>query len=55
MASGGLTHFVVDEELDQKVLDAMATGNEKALTEIPENIFKVGTGGGWSGTPTRPC
>jgi catalytic LigB subunit of aromatic ring-opening dioxygenase len=43
MASGGLTHFVVDEALDRKVLDAMSTGNEKALTEIPENIFKVGT------------
>jgi OH-DDVA oxygenase len=43
MASGGLTHFVVDEDLDQKVLKAIATGDEKALTEIPENIFKVGT------------
>ena len=43
MASGGLTHFVVDEDLDQKVMKAMAAGDEKALTEIPENIFKVGT------------
>jgi hypothetical protein len=43
MASGGLTHFVVDETLDQKVLDAMSTGNEEALTQIPENVFKVGT------------
>ena len=43
MASGGLSHFVVDEDLDQKVMKAMASGDEKALTEIPENIFKVGT------------
>lgn len=43
MASGGLSHFVVDEELDQKVLKAMGSGDEKTLAEIPENIFKVGT------------
>jgi OH-DDVA oxygenase len=43
MASGGLTHFVVDEDLDQRVLRAMASGDEKALTEIHENVFKVGT------------
>jgi hypothetical protein len=43
MASGGLSHFVVDEALDQKVLASMQTGDEKALAEIPESIFKVGT------------
>ncbi len=43
LASGGLSHFVVDEELDQKVIGAMRTGDEKALLEIPESIFKVGT------------
>ena len=43
MASGGLTHFVIDEDLDQKILDAMEKGDEEALAEIPENIFKVGT------------
>lgn len=43
LASGGLSHFVVDEELDRKVLAAMASGDERALAEIPENIFKVGT------------
>src|SRR6202167_4294924 len=31
MASGGLTHFVVDEALDQKVLSAMLSGDEEAL------------------------
>jgi hypothetical protein len=43
MASGGLTHYVVDEELDRKVIDAMQSGNEAALEAIPENLFKVGT------------
>lgn len=43
MASGGLTHFVIDEELDRKILDAMERGDEKALAEIPESLFKVGT------------
>jgi OH-DDVA oxygenase len=43
MASGGLSHFVVDEALDRKVLEAMATGDEKTLAGIPENVFKVGT------------
>jgi hypothetical protein len=43
MASGGLSHFVVDEDLDRKVLGAMADGDEQALSGIPENIFKVGT------------
>jgi hypothetical protein len=43
MASGGLTHFVIDEELDKTVLDAMEKGDEDALGKLPENLFKVGT------------
>ncbi len=43
MASGGLTHFVIDEELDRKILTAMQTGDEAALEAIPESLFKVGT------------
>lgn len=43
VASGGLTHFVIDEELDQKVLAAMAKGDEDTLAKLPENVFKVGT------------
>jgi hypothetical protein len=43
LASGGLSHFVVDETLDKKIIQAMETGDEQALLEIPENIFKVGT------------
>lgn len=43
VASGGLTHFVIDEDLDQKVLTAMEKGDEDTLGKLPENVFKVGT------------
>jgi hypothetical protein len=43
MASGGLTHFVIDEDLDRTILGAIANGDEGTLARIPENIFKVGT------------
>jgi Catalytic LigB subunit of aromatic ring-opening dioxygenase len=43
IASGGLTHFVVDEEFDREVLHAIDRGDEDALGRLPENVFKVGT------------
>ncbi len=43
IASGGLTHFVIDEDVDQMVLAAMQTGDEESLAQLPENVFKVGT------------
>ena len=43
MASGGLTHFVIDEEFDRQVIDAMKDGDEEALARLPESHFKVGT------------
>jgi hypothetical protein len=43
MASGGLTHFVLDEETDQTLLNAIKAGDEAALEAIPESYFKVGT------------
>src|SRR5215471_14359220 len=43
VASGGLTHFVIDEEFDQTVLTAMERGDEDALARLPENYFRVGT------------
>jgi OH-DDVA oxygenase len=43
LCSGGLSHFVIDEEFDQRVIRAMQTGDEQSLIDIPENIFKVGT------------
>lgn len=41
--SGGLSHFVIDEELDRKVLDAMQAGDLDVLTSVPENLFESGT------------
>ena len=38
-ASGGLTHFVIDEDLDQRVLKAMQTQDEAALAAIPESYL----------------
>jgi hypothetical protein len=43
VASGGLTHFVIDEEFDQAVLTAIERGDEDALARLPENYFRVGT------------
>jgi len=43
VASGGLTHFVIDEEFDQQVLAAMERNDENALARMPESYFKVGT------------
>jgi len=38
-ASGGLTHFVIDEELDERVLKAMQAQDEAALAAIPESYL----------------
>jgi OH-DDVA oxygenase len=43
VASGGLTHFVIDEEFDQTVLGAMERGDEDALARLPESYFRAGT------------
>jgi hypothetical protein len=43
VASGGLTHFVIDEEFDQKVLGAIERGDEDTLAGLPEEYFRVGT------------
>lgn len=42
-ASGGLTHFVVDEEFDQRVLQAMRERDEAALEAIPEDYLRGNT------------
>ncbi len=43
VASGGLTHFVIDEEFDRTVLTAMERGDLEALSRLPEEYFRVGT------------
>ena len=39
LASGGLSHFVVDEEFDRQVLGALQNRDEEALASFPESWF----------------
>lgn len=43
IASGGLTHWVLDESFDRAFLDALTRGDEAALVSVPEEIFQAGT------------
>lgn len=43
IASGGLTHFVVNESFDHIVLDAMMKGDAATLSNLPEEMFQSGT------------
>jgi hypothetical protein len=43
IASGGLTHFVIDEELDHQVLDSLRQDDGSALSSFRENLFQSGT------------
>lgn len=43
VASGGLSHFVTDEALDHRVLDALRTGDHDALHAIPEKLLHAGS------------
>ncbi len=43
IGSGGLSHFVVDEELDQRMLAAFQSGNEAAITGEADTNFRSGT------------
>jgi 3-O-methylgallate 3,4-dioxygenase len=43
IGSGGMSHFVVDEELDRAFLDAMKRKDTDALTSIPAYNFRSGT------------
>lgn len=43
IASGGLTHFVIDEEIDRPLLEAMAEKDEKGMTDWPLDLFNSGT------------
>jgi Catalytic LigB subunit of aromatic ring-opening dioxygenase len=42
-ASGGLSHFVVDEELDMTLIEGMRNHDEKALVNIPADRFRSGS------------
>jgi OH-DDVA oxygenase len=43
VASGGVSHFVVDEDFDRRLLDAMKTRNYKVLAQEPDIHFRSGT------------
>ena len=43
VASGGLSHFVIDEEFDRMVLDGLAAKDEQALTSLPRERFYSAT------------
>jgi hypothetical protein len=42
-ASGGFSHFVIDESLDRKILDAISSGNTASILDIPESHYQSGT------------
>jgi OH-DDVA oxygenase len=42
-ASGGLTHFVIDEKFDREVLEMLKRGDGEALANIPDYMYQSGT------------
>ncbi|CAB4934572.1 unannotated protein [freshwater metagenome] len=43
LASGGLSHFVVDEQLDRRVLDAIENKDAETLCTIPTELLNSGS------------
>jgi len=43
VASGGLSHFVTNEPLDTRVLNALRSGSGSQLCEIPEKLLQAGS------------
>lgn len=43
VASGGLSHFIVDEQLDRRVLDGLASSDQEVLTTIPRCVLRSGS------------
>ncbi|GAA5199983.1 hypothetical protein GCM10023322_76840 [Rugosimonospora acidiphila] len=43
VASGGLSHFVVDEQLDRRVLDGLRNRDFESLSTIPRRYMRSGT------------
>ena len=43
VASGGLSHFVCDEELDRRILAAIETGDSATLRQIPRGALNAGS------------
>ncbi len=43
LGSGGLTHFIIDEDFDRTVLDALQAGDRDRICALPEAAFQSGT------------
>lgn len=43
VASGGLSHFAIDEDIDRRLLDAMRASDEQALATFPDDNMISGT------------
>jgi 3-O-methylgallate 3,4-dioxygenase len=43
VASGGLTHFAIDEDLDHRVIDALAERDDESLATIPTDLLESGS------------
>jgi 3-O-methylgallate 3,4-dioxygenase len=43
VASGGLSHFVIDTELDRTVLDGLANSDESVLSSLPKEKLQMGS------------
>jgi hypothetical protein len=43
IASGGLSHFVIEEDLDQHIIEGLKSNDEAKLTDLPNIRFKSGT------------
>ena len=43
LASGGFSHFVVDEEIDQRVMKAMQNKDDEAIASLPLERLQSGT------------
>jgi 3-O-methylgallate 3,4-dioxygenase len=42
VASGGLSHFVTDEALDRRTLEALRAGDARALCDLPAHLLNSG-------------
>ncbi|HEV2580595.1 MAG TPA: hypothetical protein VGT44_07045 [Ktedonobacteraceae bacterium] len=43
VASGGLSHFVTDEQLDRRLFNALRAGDEAELRAIPQKLLNAGS------------
>ncbi len=43
IGSGGMSHFVIDEDIDKIFMDAIAARDSDALTAVDEGYFQTGT------------